>query len=100
MAKHRLIQQSTKVMPKVTKATSRQLLILKKQSPNLLFVGGIFGIITSTVLACRATLRLNDTLDDIQNDVNNVKQLKHEQSATYLIEDWRRDTAYVYTKGS
>jgi hypothetical protein len=85
----------------VTRNAGRQLLVLKKQSPHILFVAGIGGIITSTVLACRATLKLNQTLDDIQVDVNNVKELKHsaDESGNYAVEEWRRDTVYIYGKG-
>jgi hypothetical protein len=92
-----------KALPQsVTRTASRQALVLRKQSPHILFVAGIGGIIASTVLACRATLKLNDTLDEIQLDMKNVKELKHMSMAdgTYVIEDWRRDTAYVYTKGT
>jgi Family of unknown function (DUF6353) len=85
----------------VTRNAGRQLLVLKKQSPHILFVAGIGGIITSTILACRATLKLNQTLDDIQVDVNNVKELKHsaDESGNYAVEEWRRDTVYIYGKG-
>jgi Family of unknown function (DUF6353) len=85
----------------VTRNAGRQLLVLKKQSPHILFVAGIGGIITSTVLACRSTLKLNQTLDDIQVDINNVKELKHsaDESGNYPIDEWRRDTVYIYGKG-
>jgi len=85
----------------VTRNAGRQLLVLKKQSPHILFVAGIGGIIASTVLACRSTLKLNQTLDDIQADINNVKELKHsaDESGNYPVEEWRRDTVYIYGKG-
>lgn len=85
----------------VTRNAGRQLLVLKKQSPHILFVAGIAGVITSTVLACRSTLKLNQTLDDIQVDVNNVKELKHstDELGKYPVEEWRRDTVYIYGKG-
>jgi hypothetical protein len=52
---------------------SRQLLIAKKNSPHIFFAAGVAGTITSTVLACRATLKLSATLDEIQKDINIIK---------------------------
>lgn len=39
---------------------SHQSLLIQKNSPNLLFGLGIIGMTTSTVLACRATLKLSE----------------------------------------
>lgn len=36
--------------------------------PTLFFAAGVTGMVTSTVLACRATLKLEDTLDMIERD--------------------------------
>jgi hypothetical protein len=40
----------------------RQLLHLEKASPQIMFAGGVVGLTTAAVLACRATLQLSDTL--------------------------------------
>lgn len=52
---------------------SRQFLIVKKHSPHIFFAAGVAGTITSTVLACRATLKLSATLDEIQKDIEILK---------------------------
>lgn len=80
----------------LTQKVGRQILIMKKNSPRTLFVVGIAGTVVSTVLACRATLKLEETLDDIKDTVDNVKDHKTVQ------QDWeyRRGMAYVYTKGT
>lgn len=44
----------------ITKVAARQVLLLKKNSPQIMFSAGIATALTSTVLACRATLNLSD----------------------------------------
>jgi hypothetical protein len=66
---------------------------MKKNSPHIFFVAGVAGTVVSTVLACRATLKLSETLDEIQNDVDKINE------PIVSEEDWRRDTVYVYLKG-
>jgi hypothetical protein len=46
----------------VVSKVSRPLLHLRKRSPQIMFAGGVAAAVTSTILACRATLRLSDTL--------------------------------------
>lgn len=62
----------------MTRVVGRQLLNMQKSSPRLLFVGGIVGVIGSTVLACRATLKLEETLGEIESQIEEVKVLKVE----------------------
>lgn len=80
----------------ITKNLSRQILVFKKQSPNIFFVGGIAGVVTSTILACRATLKLYETLDVIQSDINGVKKLNKSESDQYPVEEYHKDVMYAY----
>jgi hypothetical protein len=73
----------------------RQILVAQKHSPRILFVAGVVGVATSTVLACRATLKLEEVLAEIEDDLNTAKHLKHEK---YSEEDRRKDIAYVYIR--
>jgi type II secretory pathway pseudopilin PulG len=103
----------------VTRKVHRQILITKKQSPHIFFITGMLGAITSTVLACRATLKLSETLDEIQNDIQNVKILSHSNEevidmesmepgvtvqeivrSEYPDEQYAKDLVYVYAKAS
>jgi Family of unknown function (DUF6353) len=74
----------------LTRTIGRQVLTLQKNSPRLMFVGGIVGIGVSTVLACRATLKLEATLVDFKTEVDEVK-------GDGIVFD-RKDVAYVYGK--
>jgi hypothetical protein len=42
-----------------------QALLARKHSPEILLVAGITSMVSSTVLACRATLKLESVLDEI-----------------------------------
>lgn len=87
----------------LTRNVGRSILITKKNSPHILFAGGVLGSVTSTVLACRATLRLSEILDEIQVNVNEVNSLQNHIAHTavdrkYTEAQHRQDLAYVYAK--
>jgi hypothetical protein len=50
----------------VTNKTARQILLTKKHSPKILFVAGVVGVVGTTVLACRATLKIDEVLDEYE----------------------------------
>lgn len=85
----------TKYIPNgISRRVGRQALRLQKASPNLLFGAGIVGVIGGTVLACKATLKLPETLDDIQYDVNAAK------SDTLSSVGHNRQMTQAYVRGS
>ncbi len=57
----------------VSRTVARQLLTAQKHSPRILFVAGIGGVVVSTVLACKATLKVEETLQEIEREVSEVK---------------------------
>jgi hypothetical protein len=86
---------------------SRQMLIAKKNSPHIFFAAGVAGTITSTVLACRATLKLSATLDEIQKDIDIIKPKRETHplltpevvtGEDAVVEHTK--TIYVYTRAS
>lgn len=86
-----------KLVPeKVTRNIGRKVLTLKKNSPHIFFVGGIVGVVGSAVLACRATLKLEATVDEIRGDLENVKGRKLDEN--YTEHEYYKDLGYVYGK--
>lgn len=74
-------------------------LTLKQNSPHILFGVGVVGIAASTVLACRATLKANKMLDEIQRDIEEVKgdEAKEESESKSVT---RSDVAHVYLRSA
>jgi Family of unknown function (DUF6353) len=56
----------------LTQRVGRQILTMQKNSPRVMFVAGIVGVVGSAVLACRATTKLPDVLDEFKKDVDSV----------------------------
>lgn len=65
----------------VTSKAGRQLLSLQKNSPRLLFAAGVTGVVVATVLACRATLKVNDVLDEHEEQ---LEEADGQQSAAVV----------------
>lgn len=91
-----------KLIPNVlTRTVGRQILVAQKNSPRLLFVAGIVGVVGSAVLASRATLKLEKTLDGFKHDVDEVSKIKSEINETsYTRQMHYKNVTYVYVKGT
>lgn len=92
-----------KFVPKtVSRSIGRQILVAKRNSPHIFFGLGLAGVIGSTVLACRATLKLEENLDEIQTDFQNVTNMSGYDEVgklRYSETQYRKDVSYVYMKG-
>lgn len=87
----------------VTMSVGRKVLATKKNSPHIFFAGGVVGVFASTVLACRATLKLEETVDEIQHDLESVKdmgQTSREKETPYSEQEYYKDLVYVYGKSA
>lgn len=68
---------------------------VRKHSPEILIVAGITGVIVSTVMACRATTKLNPVLNDAKDALWTIKEAaKYEEKGS--LENDRKDIALVY----
>lgn len=85
----------------VTRNLNRVGFQLKKHSPEILIVTGIIGIVTSAVMACKATTKINDILEDTKTQVEKVHTVLEDESIpeeTYSEEDSKKDLAIIYAK--
>lgn len=62
----------------ITNKIARTTLVVAKNSPQILFGAGIAGFVGTTVLACRATLKLDEVLQGAQADQRIAHAMDHE----------------------
>ena len=84
----------------LTRSLSRLGLKLKKHSPEILMVTGTIGVVTSAVMACKATLKVNDILEETKQDIEKINGvLENEEYADkYSEEDSKKDLVIVYAQ--
>jgi Family of unknown function (DUF6353) len=68
-------------------------LLSHKSSPKVLFGAGIVGMVGSTVLACRATLKMDTVMEETKAKLDLAKTLKHDD---YSDKDRSRDISLIY----
>jgi hypothetical protein len=83
-----------KFVPEVIgRQIARKALLTQKASPEVLMGAGVVGMVASTVLACRATLKMETVLDEAQIKLNMSKNLEHPE---YSEKDRSRDVSLIY----
>ena len=73
---------------------------LKKHSPEILVVAGVIGVVTSAVMACKATTKVNEILDKTKEDIKSIHKCEEDESVKdqYSSEDAKKDLAIVYVQ--
>lgn len=93
-------------MLQITDAMSRSLsrlgLQVKSHGPEILVVAGIIGGVTSAVMACKATTKANDILNDAKEQIDAVHAVMEDDAAQenpqYSEKDGKKAVAVVYAK--
>lgn len=96
-----------KVIPSaISRKIAEQGLLASEKSPKILFVAGVAGMVGSTMLACRATLQLSDTLDAIEQEKHNHTEAKalveapdYEGELSYSDQEYKRDITVITVRG-
>jgi len=83
----------------LTRVVGRHILKAKAHSPAIFFAAGVAGVVGGTVLACRATLDLHETIDGIQEDLEAAKATRA-QASTTMVKAANRDVAKTYVGGA
>lgn len=91
------------IIAPVIKIASKAYGKITRYSPQILMGGGIVGVVTSTVLACKATLDANEIKEKFEKDMNDVHEARRLTDEADKHDDYpdatmRRDIAIVYTQ--
>lgn len=73
---------------------------IKKYSPEILVVAGVVGTVTSAVMACKATLKLNDVLDESRDTIEKIHAVSEDPTKKdqYSEEDAKKDLTITYVQ--
>jgi hypothetical protein len=74
--------------------------LVQKNSPGILFGAGIVGVVGGTVLACRATLKVEGVLEEAKEKLDMTKEAVVEHSEEYSEKDQKRDITLIYFQTS
>lgn len=86
----------------VSAAAARAVLSTQKSSPKVLFVAGVVGMGATVVLACRATLQVEDVLDKVEANFEKIETGMNVQTADnpYTEADAKRDKVVVCVRAA
>lgn len=103
------MKKTTDLKNKFSRKIHRTGLQIKKHSPEILVVFGVAGITASTVMACRATTKLNGILDEAKNNLDTIKNAMNNEVLNveqedgtivneYTEQDQKRDLTLTYVQ--
>lgn len=92
-----------KVMNKFSRAFHNVGFTLKKHSPEILVAAGVVGTVASTVMACRATRKIDPILDEAKERIDAVHEaLEHPEKlpedVEYTEADSKKELTAIYGK--
>lgn len=82
----------------VTSTTARQFLKVQKHSPVILFGTGVVGVISTAVLASRATLKMDSVLEAHEKKMFDIQQAVDMNVPDYTEMDAKRDSVIVHVQ--
>lgn len=94
--------KKTELMTKATRAFHRTGLKIRKHSPEILVVTGVIGTAVAAVMACKATLKVNEVLDNTKENIEKIHEATEKgctaAGADYSEEDSKKDLTTVYVQ--
>lgn len=88
-------------MNTISRSAHRMAFKLQKHSPEILVVAGVIGAVASAVMACKATTKLSDILDDSRDKIDSIHDVienPDKVNEEYTQDDGNKDLAIVYTQ--
>lgn len=91
---------SNALVVKANKIVAKTGFKLKKYSPEILVASGIVGVVTSAVMACKATTKASAIIEDTKEKLDQIHEcMENEELALqgkYTPEDAKKDLAITY----
>ena len=74
--------------------------VVQKHSPEILAGVGVVGVVASTVMACKATMKLNDILEESKETRDKIREVESNPryEEQYSHEDAKKDLTINYTQ--
>lgn len=93
--------KKTEIMNNLTRSFHKFGFQIKKHSPEILVTAGVIGTVASTVMACKATLKLNEVLEDTKEQAEKIHGYVEEvgYSDKYTEQDEKKDLTITYVQG-
>lgn len=93
----------TELISKVSRSFHKASFKFKKHSPEILAVTGVVGVVASAVMACKATTKVNDIVDEAKETIDKIhdsvgKGLHTSDGEEYTEEVMKKDLTIVYTQ--
>lgn len=93
----------TEFVTKASRSLHKVSFKLKKHSPEILAVVGVAGTVTSAVMACKATLKVNDIVDEAKETIDTIHDAVENHRHTsdgeeYTQEVAKKDLSIVYVQ--
>lgn len=88
------------ILNRVTRSIHTVGFQFKKHSPEILAVAGTVGVVTSAVMACKATTKLSAIMEETKEQVDQIHGYVEENGFTeqYSEEDSKKDLTIVYAQ--
>ena len=91
------------IMASVSRSLHKVGFKFKKHSPEILVVAGVVGIVTSTIMACKATTKVSEIVDETKETIDTIhdcvgKGLHTSDGEEYTQEIANKDLAIVYAQ--
>ena len=92
----------TELLSTVSRNVHKVGFIFKKHSPEILMAAGVVGVVTSAVMACKATTKLSGILEESKKEIDQIHEYVEVNgySEKYTEEDSKKDLVISYTKMS
>lgn len=89
----------TDILNKISRSAHKVGFTMKKNSPTILVVAGTIGVVASTVLACKATLKINDILEESKETIDKIHEVKDDpKHPSYDEKAAKKDLTIVYAQ--